>query len=159
MKGLYRIIMDIEVEPNSVIEKYKYLNRMDEAFGFLFYSIPPYLLYHIDSKKTPNDFWTMLSTLFGTHDEMMGQQLEVELMKLRQSDFDFIQEFFTKFKSVLLQLKMCQINKDNSQMVLSNLSKLGLDYNIFVSTFYSTRLALGASYKMPTLDVFVASLL
>ena len=44
-------------------------------------------------------------------------------------------------------------------MILSILSKLVLDYNIFVSTFHSTKLALGTSYKMHTLDVFVASIL
>ena len=44
-------------------------------------------------------------------------------------------------------------------MVLSILSKLGLDYSVFVYAFHSTRLALGASFTMPTLDVFDASLL
>ena len=44
-------------------------------------------------------------------------------------------------------------------MILSILSKLGLDYNIFVSTFHSTKLDLGNSYKIHTLDVFVASTL
>ena len=44
-------------------------------------------------------------------------------------------------------------------MILSILFKFGLDYNIFVSTFHSTKLALGTSYKMHTLDVFVASIL
>ena len=44
-------------------------------------------------------------------------------------------------------------------MILSILSKLGLDYNICISTFHSTKLALETSYKMHTLDVFVASIL
>ena len=36
---------------------------------------------------------------------------------------------------------------------------MGPDYLVFVSSFHSTRLALGASWKMPTLDNFVAPLL
>ena len=31
-KGLYRVTMGTDVEPNSVIEKSKYFNRLDEAF-------------------------------------------------------------------------------------------------------------------------------
>ena len=92
--------------------------------------------------------------LFETQDEMRGHQLEVELMNLRPSDFDSIQEFFKKFKLVLLHLRMCKVNKDNTQMVLPVLSKLGPDYSVFVFTFHSIRMALGASFIMPNLDVF-----
>ena len=74
MKGLYQITMDTEAEPNSAIEKSKYLNRKDEAFGLLCYSISPYLLYHIVSNKTLNEIWTTLSTLFKIKDEMSGHQ-------------------------------------------------------------------------------------
>ena len=38
-KGLYRVTMGPEVEPNSVVEKAKYFNRLDEAYGFLCLSI------------------------------------------------------------------------------------------------------------------------
>ena len=38
-KGLYRVTMGTKVEPNSAIEKAKYFNRLDEAYGFLFLSI------------------------------------------------------------------------------------------------------------------------
>ena len=34
-KGLFRIIMGREVEPHHPVEKNKFLNRLDEAFGFL----------------------------------------------------------------------------------------------------------------------------
>ena len=44
-------------------------------------------------------------------------------------------------------------------MILSIRSKLGLNYINFFSTFHSTKLALGTSYKMHTLDAFVASIL
>ena len=34
-KGLYRVTMGREVEPNSAVEKLKYFNRLDEVFGLL----------------------------------------------------------------------------------------------------------------------------
>ena len=44
-------------------------------------------------------------------------------------------------------------------MVLSILSKLIYGYSTFNDAFHSNKLALGASYKIPSLDAFVASLL
>ena len=75
-KGIYRFTMGIEVEPNSVAEKAKYFNRLDEEFGLLFLSISRELLFHIDSLTTPNEVWVKLETLFGKTDELHGHQLE-----------------------------------------------------------------------------------
>ena len=54
-KGIYRVTMGTEVEPNSVVEKAKYFNRLDEAYGLLCLSISRELLFHIDSLTTPNE--------------------------------------------------------------------------------------------------------
>ena len=56
-KGLYRVTMGTEVEPNSAIEKANYFNRLDEAFGLLCLSISRELLFHINSLTTPNEVW------------------------------------------------------------------------------------------------------
>ena len=53
-KGLYRVTMGIEVEPNSAVEKDKYFNRLDEAYGLLCLSISRDILF-IDSLTTPNE--------------------------------------------------------------------------------------------------------
>ena len=55
-KGLYRVTMGTEVEPNSAIKKSKYFNRLDEPYGMLCLSISRELLFHVDSLKTPNEF-------------------------------------------------------------------------------------------------------
>ena len=34
-KGMYRVTMGTETELNSTVEKSKYFNRLDEAFGML----------------------------------------------------------------------------------------------------------------------------
>ena len=55
-KGLYRVTMGIEVELNSTVEKARYFNRWDEAYGLLFLGISRYIFFHIDNLTTPNEF-------------------------------------------------------------------------------------------------------
>jgi hypothetical protein len=80
--------------------------------------------------------------IFGKQDEMRGHMLEVEFLTLDPKTFDNLQDFFTKYKDLLSQLKACRVDKskEEKQMVLTILSKLGLEYSVFVSTFHSVRL-------------------
>ena len=71
-KGLYRVTMGTEVEPNSVVEKAKYFNRLDEAYGLLCPSISREIFFHIDSLTTPNEVWVKLESLFWKNDELRG---------------------------------------------------------------------------------------
>ena len=82
--------------------------------------------------------------------------MEKEFIGLSSCDFDNVQEFFSKFNSIRLELSNCEIAKDDEQLILSILSKLDPEYSIFVSTFYATTYALGSAYKMPSLDEFSA---
>ena len=47
-KGLFRVTMATEVEPNAAAEKIKCNNRRDESYGFLCLSISRDLLFNID---------------------------------------------------------------------------------------------------------------
>jgi hypothetical protein len=78
---------------------------------------------------------------------MRGHVLEVEFLTLDPKTFDNLQDFFNKYKDLLSQLKACRIDKskEEKQMVLTILSKLVLEYSVFVSTFHSIRLASGAT--------------
>jgi hypothetical protein len=145
--GLYRLTMNIDTKPTSSIEKSKYLNRMDEALRIIFSFISLDLLFHISSCKTPNEAWTILEGIFGKHDEMRGHMLEVELLTLDPKSFENIQYFFTKFKDLLSQLKACGVDKskEEKQMVLTILSKIGPKFSVFVSTFHTVRFAFGAT--------------
>jgi hypothetical protein len=90
---------------------------------------------------------------------MRGHMLEVELLTLDPKTFDNLQDLFTKYKDLLSQFKACGVDKsEEKQMVLTILFKLGSEYSIFVSTFHSVRLASGATWKMPSLEVFIESL-
>ena len=76
---------------------------------------------------------------------------------MRPTHYDTIHDFFTKFKSLVLQLKQCGIEKKEDQLILSILSKLGLEFSVFVSTFHSRKLTL-RNWQMPSLENFMESL-
>ena len=61
-KGLYRVTMATEVEPNAATEKIKWHNRRDEAYGLLCLSISRDLLFHLDGLTSKNEVWEKLET-------------------------------------------------------------------------------------------------
>ena len=89
-KGLFRVTMGIETKPNSAVEKLKYFNRIDEAFGMLCLNILRDLLFHADILPTPNEVWLKLEALFRTTDEMRGHQLKNELISPSTTHFETI---------------------------------------------------------------------
>ena len=46
-RGLYRVTLALDNEPNPVIEKAKWHNMLDEAYGLLFLSIYPVIIFNI----------------------------------------------------------------------------------------------------------------
>ena len=114
-------------------------------------------MFHVDSIATPKGFWLRLESLFGKTDEMRGHHLENELISLSPVHYETIQDFFTKFKSLVLQLNQCGIEKKDEQLILSILSKLGPNYFVFVSTFHLRNIT-AQNWKMPSLASFMESL-
>ena len=88
---------------------------------------------------------------------MRGHHLKNELISLSQAHYEKIQDFFTKFKELVLQLKQCSIDNKYDQLILSILSKLGPEYSVFVSTFHSSKLT-ARNWRMPALEDFMESL-
>lgn len=62
---------------------------------------------------------------------------------------------------MLFQLKESIIvkSKQETQLILSILSKLGLKYAIFVSTFHTTKLVIRETWRMSTPNAFIESLI
>ena len=85
---------------------------------------------------------------------------EVDFLTLDPKSFENIQDFFTKFKDLLSQLKACEVDKlkEEKQMVFTILSKLGPKFSVFVSTFHSIKFASRDIWKMPSLEDFIESL-
>jgi hypothetical protein len=82
------------------------------------------------------------------------------MLTLDPKIFENIQDFITKFKDLLSQLKACRVDKskEEKQMVLTILSKIGPKLSVFVSTFHTIRFTSGATWKMPSLQDFIESL-
>jgi hypothetical protein len=154
------LTLNTYIEPTSSIEKSKYLNCMDEALRTICSLISPGLLFHISSCKMPNEARATLEGIFGKHYDMRGHVLDVELLTLDPKIFDNIQDFITKFKDLLSQRKACGVDKskEEKQMVLTILSKIGPEFSIFISTFHSVRFTSRSTWKMPSLEYFIESL-
>ena len=60
-KGLFRVTMGTEIEPNAVIEKEKYWYKLDEVYGFLCLSISKDIIFQLYGLKTPKEVWEYLA--------------------------------------------------------------------------------------------------
>ena len=87
-KGIYRVTMDTEVDPNAGAMKIKWHNRRDEAYGLLCLSISRDLLFHLDALTSPNEVWEKCEYIFGRIGEMRGHQIYNELISLSPSNFE-----------------------------------------------------------------------
>ena len=67
------------------------------------------IIFHIESLGTPNEFWVKFESLFGKTDEMRGHHLENELISLSPYHYETIEDLFTNFKALVLELKQCGI--------------------------------------------------
>ena len=84
---------------------------------------------------------------------MRGHMFEVELNTLDPKSFDNMYDLFTKFKSLLLSLGECGIDKSTQekQLILTILANLGPEYVVYVSNFHFGKCILGENRKMPTM--------
>ena len=149
--------MDTEEESASMTGKARFLNKKDEAFRFLCLSVSRDLLFHLLGLKSPKEIWDKLETLYGNQDDLRFYQLKNELRSLQPSNFETLNEFFTKFKHIVLLLKQCEVEKEDYQLILTIFSKLGAHYSGFFSTFHAGNLTT-PGWKMPSLNSFIESL-
>ena len=131
-KRLFKLRMEIEKELIHYVDKDKYLNRLDKAYRYLCLSISQDLLFHINGLKIPKAIWDNLASLFDKHNDLGIYQLENELISLHPTNFETLNDFFTKFKHLVFQLKLCKDEKEDDKLILSILSKLGANYSFFV---------------------------
>ena len=127
-KGLYRVTMETEADPNTTAKKIKWHKRRDEAYGLLCLSISRDLIFHLDGLTSPIEVWENLENLFGQTNEMRGHQLKNEMISLIPSIFESLQVYFSKFKALVLQLIQCGIENKDEKIVLVIILKLGPKY-------------------------------
>ena len=78
--------------------------------------------------KTLKEIWDKIYSLFDKQDGLQIYQLQNEMISLNPGNYETMNDFFTKFKHLVLQLKKCKVEKDDDQLILAILSKLGSDY-------------------------------
>jgi hypothetical protein len=102
----------------------------------------------------------MIESVFGKLNIIRAQQLENQILTLSPNDFSFLGDYLYRFKTLRILCEECKINMEEERCIYLILSKLGSEYFVFVSTFYSMREALGEeAYETPTLESFCASLI
>ena len=68
--GSYRMTMGKETELQQYVEKNKFLNGLDVAFGFMCTHISRDLLFHLEGLRTTKEAWYNIENLFGKQDEL-----------------------------------------------------------------------------------------
>ena len=76
-------------------------------------SISRDILFNINGLKTPKEVWDKLASLFDKQDDLRIYQLENELISLHLGNFETLSAFFTKFKHLVFQLKLCEVEKED----------------------------------------------
>ena len=132
------------------------MNRLDEAYGCLCLSISRDLLFYVNGLQTHKQVWDKLASLFYKKDDLRIYQLENELISLHPSNFETLNDFFTKFKHLVFQLKLCKVEKEDDQLILAILSKRSAGYSVFISTFHSLKLTT-PNWRIPILNSFIES--
>ena len=68
-------------------------------------SISRDLSFHLDGLSSPDEVWEKIKPLLGKTDKMRGHQLKNGFISLSLISFESLQVYFSKFKSLVLQLK------------------------------------------------------
>jgi hypothetical protein len=158
-KGLYQITLGKEKEPTDDDKKSKWDNRSDEAHGLIVMSIYPDLNYHLQEIDDPEEASEKIEFVFGKINNIRAHQLENQVLTLSPSDFYFLGDYLSRFKTLKILCEECKIKMEEERCIYLILSNLGSAYSVFVSTFYAIREALGKDYEKPTLESFCVSLI
>ena len=112
-KGLYRITLGTEVALDEDEKQVKWKNKNDQARGFIGMSISPDLRFHLDGEDSPVKAWEKLNNFFGIKNEIQAFQLENELLTLDPSNFPSIEDYLSKFKTLILLLSGCKVTEED----------------------------------------------
>ena len=69
------------------------------------------ILFHLEGLRNLKESWDKIESLFGKQDDLRGHIVENGLIALQPSSFGSIKQFFTKYKSLVLQSKQCGLER------------------------------------------------
>jgi hypothetical protein len=101
-KRLYQITLVKELEPTNDEKKVKWDNKSDETLGIIRISISPDIRFHLQIIYVLDKAWEKLEVVFGKHNIFQSHQLENQLMTLSPKNFPYIEDYLSKFKTLIL---------------------------------------------------------
>ena len=78
------------------------------AFRFPCLTISKDVLFHITRLKNPKEIWDQLASLFDKQDDPRIYQLENELISLHPTNFETLNDFFTKIQESNVSIEAVQ---------------------------------------------------
>jgi hypothetical protein len=99
-KGMYWITLGKKKAPIDDDKKSKWDNRNDEGQGLIRMSISLDLRYHLKEIDDPEEAWDKIESVFGKLNIIRAQQLENQILNLSPSDFSFLGDYLSKFKTL-----------------------------------------------------------
>ena len=73
--------------------------------------------------------------MFGKLNIIRAQLLENQILALSPSDFSFLGDYLSKFKTLIILCEECEIKMEAEHFIYLIISNLGSAYFVFVSTF------------------------
>jgi hypothetical protein len=123
-KGLWKMLVGAQPVFTKEIERFTYQNKLDESLGLIGLHVLDSLLFHIVDCKTLKAIWEKLDSIFGKINEFRALQLGEELSSLVPDEHASIEDYLTKFRALVAQLKGCGKTKSGKECIFLILSKL-----------------------------------
>lgn len=110
IKGLYQITLGTKQAPYNGENKVKWDNKNDKACGLIIIFISLDLRFHLQGINGPNKACKNLEVVFGKHNIIQTHRLENQLMNLNPNDFPCIEEYLSKFKTLIRLCIDCKLD-------------------------------------------------
>ena len=117
--------MGKETKPTDADKKFKWDNRNDERCGLIRVSISSDLRFHLQQIDKHKEDWENIEFVFGKHNIIWAQQWENELLTLSPNYFSCIEDYLSKFKTLIILCEECNIVMKEERCIYLILSKLG----------------------------------
>jgi hypothetical protein len=122
-------------------------------------SISPDLRFHLQGIDDPDEAWENIQFVFRKHKIIQAHQIENQILTLSPIEFSCIEDYLSKFKTLIILCAKCNIKLEEERCIYIILAKLGSAYLVFVSIVYATREALETYYKNISLESFCDALI
>jgi len=97
---------------------------MEEAYGLLYFSISPNLIFHVEAVPTHQNVWNNIEGLHWRIYELVGHQLENDLISSIPCKRKALHEFFSKLKPLNQSFKVSEIDRKEGYLILLIISKI-----------------------------------